>query len=71
MTSYDHLPPPLDNVAQGSNTFRENEDNLSANVSNRERMNRNDISSKLNTSTKPNTSTKSNISSQDESSNIQ
>jgi len=33
MTSYDHLPPPLDNVAQGSNTFSANEDDLSANVS--------------------------------------
>ena len=77
MTSYNHLPPLLDNFAWWSKTFSANEDDLSNNVFNGERINRHtahndyvaptskDISSKSNTSTKPNTSTKSNISSQD------
>ena len=83
MTSYNHLPPPLDNVAQRSNTFSANRDDFSDNVSKGERINKHtahndyvtptskDISAKSNTSTKPNTSTKSNMSSQDESSSIE
>ena len=83
MTSYDHLPPPIVNVAQGSNSLSANEDNWLLNVFNNRRMNRNDTdvmsntSSKQNTSTQQNTSiiqntsTKSNESFEDESSNME
>ena len=62
MTSYDHLPPPIVNVAQGSNSLSANEDNWLLNVFNNGRMNRNDIDVMSNTSSKQNTSTQQNTS---------
>ena len=62
MTSYDHLPPPIVNFAQGSNSQSANEDNWLLNVFNNGRMNRNDIDVMSNTSSKQNTSTQQNTS---------
>ena len=62
MTSYDHFPPPIVNVAQGSNSLSANEDNWLLNVFNNGRMNRNDTDVISNTSSKQNTSTQQNTS---------